>query len=65
MLIGGDVSIKRQFNGDIYLTYSSKSQLHNLLTCVMFGNVGPVVVVSSIHILVNLLYKKRKPFPSS
>ena len=42
-IAGGDVTIKRQFNGDIYLTCSKKSQSDNLLKCVLFGNV-PVVV---------------------
>ena len=44
VLQGGDVTIKRQFSGDIYLTCSKKSQSDNLLKCVLFGNVAPVVV---------------------
>ena len=43
-IAGGDVTIKRQFSGDIYLTCSKKSQSDNLLKCVLFGNVAPVVV---------------------
>ena len=43
-IAGGDVTIKRQFNGDIYLTCSKKSQSDNLLKCVLFGNIAPVVV---------------------
>ena len=39
-----DVTIKRQFNGDIYLTCSKKSQSDNLLKCVLFGNIAPVFV---------------------
>ena len=41
---GGDVTIKQKFSGDIYLTCSKKSQSDNLLKCVLFGNVAPVVV---------------------
>ena len=40
----GDVTIKRQFGGDIYLTCCKKSQSDNLLKCVLFGNVAPVVL---------------------
>ena len=43
-IAGGDVTIKRQFSGDIYLTCSQKSQSDNLLKCVLFGNVAPVLV---------------------
>ena len=43
-IAGGDVTIKRQFNGDVYLTCSKKSQSDNLLKCVLFGSVAPVVV---------------------
>ena len=43
-IAGGDVTIKRQFNGDIYLTCSKKSKSDNLLKCVLFGNIAPVVV---------------------
>ena len=43
-IAGGDVTIKRQFNSDIYLTCSKKSQSDNLLKCVLFGNIAPVVV---------------------
>ena len=43
-IAGGDVTIKRQFSGDIYLTCSKKSKSDNLLKCVLFGNVAPVVV---------------------
>ena len=42
---GDDVTIKRQFSGDIYLICSKKSQSDNLLKCVLFGNVAPVVVI--------------------
>ena len=37
---GSDVTIKCQFNGDIYLTCSKKSQSDNLLKCALFGNVA-------------------------
>ena len=43
-IAGGDVTIKRKFCGDIYLTCSKKSQSDNLLTCVLFGSVAPVAV---------------------
>ena len=43
-IAGGDITIKRQFGGDIYLTCCKKSQSDNLLKCVLFGNVAPVVV---------------------
>ena len=43
-IAGGHVTIKRQFSGDIYLTCSKKSQSDNLLKCVLFGNVVPIVV---------------------
>ena len=43
-IAGGDVTIKRQFIGDIYLTCSKKSQSDNLLKCVLFGSVAPVAV---------------------
>ena len=43
-IVGGDVTIKRQFNGDIYLICSKKSQSDNLLKCVLFGNVALIVV---------------------
>ena len=43
-IAGCDVTIKRQFGGDIYLTCCKKSQSDNLLKCVLFGNVAPVVV---------------------
>ena len=36
-IAGCDVTIKRQFSGDIYLTCSKKSQSDNLLKCVLFG----------------------------
>ena len=38
-IAGGDVTIKRQFSDDIYLTCSKKSQSDNLLKCVLFGSV--------------------------
>ena len=37
---------KNQFNGNIYLTCSKKSQSYNLLRCVLFGNVAPVLVTA-------------------
>ena len=40
----GEVTFQCLFSGDIYLTCSKKSQLDNLLKCVLFGNVAPVVV---------------------
>ena len=40
---GGDVTIKRLFNGDIYLTCIKQLRSDNLPKCVMFGNVAPVV----------------------
>ena len=43
-IAGCDVTIKRQFGGDIYLTCCKKSQSDNLLKCVLFDNVAPVVV---------------------
>ena len=43
---GGEVTIKRQFNGDIYLTCILKSQSDNLLKCVLFGGVAPVAVTA-------------------
>ena len=43
-IAGGDVTIKRQFSGDIYLSCSKNSHSDNLLMCVLFGNVAPVVV---------------------
>ena len=45
-IAGGDVSIKRQFNGDVYLTCSKKSQSDSLLKCVLFGSVALVVVTA-------------------
>ena len=36
-IAGGEVTIKRQFSGDIYLTCSKKSQWDNLLKCVCFA----------------------------
>ena len=39
-----DVTIKRPFSGDIYLTCSKKYQSDNLLKCVLFGSVAPVAV---------------------
>ena len=41
---GGDVTIKQQFSGDIYITCSKKSQSDNLFKCVVFRNGAPVVV---------------------
>ena len=45
-IAGGEVTIKRQFSGDIYLTCSKKSQSDNLLKCVLFGGVAPVTVTA-------------------
>ena len=45
-IAGGEVTIKRQFSGDIYLTCSKKSQSDNLLKCVLFGGVAPVAVTA-------------------
>ena len=46
VLLGGEVTIKRQFSGDIYLTCIKKSQSDNLLKCVLFGGVAPVAVTA-------------------
>ena len=43
-IAGGDVTIKRQFRGDIYLTCSKKSKSDNLLKCVLFGSVAHAAV---------------------
>ena len=43
-IAGGEVTIKRQFSGDIYLTCSKKSQSDNLLKCVLFSSIAPVAV---------------------
>ena len=45
-IAGGEVTIKPQFSGNIYLTYSKKSQLDNLLKCVLFGGIAPVAVTA-------------------
>ena len=45
-IAGGEVTIKRQFSGDIYLTCSKTSQSDNLLKCVLFGGVAPVAVTA-------------------
>ena len=45
-IAGGEVTIKRQFSGDIYLTCSKKSHSDNLLKCVLFGGVAPVAVTA-------------------
>ena len=45
-IAGGEVTIKRQFSGDIYLTCSKKSQSDNFLICVLFGGVAPVAVTA-------------------
>ena len=42
-IFGGDVTIKRQFSGDICLTCSLKSGSNNLLKFVLFGNIAPIV----------------------
>ena len=42
----GEVTIKRQFSGDIHLNCSKKSQSDNLLKCVLFGGVAPVAVTA-------------------
>ena len=41
---GVDVTIKRQFSGEIYLACNRKSQSDKFLKCVLFGNVATVVV---------------------
>ena len=46
VVAGSEVTIKCQFNGDIYLTCSKKSQSDNLLKCVLFGGVAPVAVTA-------------------
>ncbi len=43
-IAGDGVVMKRLFNGDVVLTCSTKSQSDNLLKCVSFGNIAPVVV---------------------
>ena len=43
-IAGGDVTIKRKFSGDIYLTCSKKSQSDSLPKCVLFGSVAPVAM---------------------
>ena len=43
-IAGGEVTINRQFSGDIYLTCSKKSQSDNLLKCVLFGGIAPAAV---------------------
>ena len=45
-IAGGEVTIKCQLSGDIYLTCSKKSQSDNLLKCVLFGGVAPVAVTA-------------------
>ena len=45
-IAGGEVIIKRQFSGDIYLTGSKYSQSDNLLKCVLFGGIAPVAVTA-------------------
>ena len=45
-IAGGEISIKRQFSGVIYLTCSKKSQSYSLLKCVLFGVVAPVAVTA-------------------
>ena len=44
-IAGDEVTIKRQFSGDIYLT-CKKSQSDNLLKCVLFGGIAPVAVTA-------------------
>ena len=44
VLRGGDVTSKRQFSGDVYITCSKKSQSDNLLKFVLFGGIALVVV---------------------
>ena len=39
-IAGGEVTIKRQFSGDIYLTCSKKSQSDIFLKCVLFGGMA-------------------------
>ena len=49
-IAGGEVTINRQFSGDIYLTCSKKSQSDNLLKCVLFGGVAPVAVTAHMSL---------------
>ena len=42
----GEVTIKRQSNGDIYLTCSKQSQSDHILKCVLFGGIAPVAVTA-------------------
>ena len=48
-IAGGDVTIKRQFNGDIYSTCSKKSQSYNLLKCVLFGKISHYLWLHTGH----------------
>ena len=43
---GGEVTIKRQFSGDIYLICSKQSQSDNLLKCVLFVGIALVAVTA-------------------
>ena len=43
-IASADVAIKRLFNGSLILTCNKKSDSDNLLKCVLFGNVAPVIV---------------------
>ena len=45
-IAGGEVIIKRQFSGDVYLTCSKDSQSDNLLKCALFGGIAPVAVTA-------------------
>ena len=44
VLPAGDVTIKRKFGGDIYLTCREKIHSDNLLNCVLFCSVASVAV---------------------
>ena len=43
-IAGGEVNIKRQFSGGMYLTCSKQSQSDNLLKYVLFGCIAHVAV---------------------
>ena len=63
VIAGGDVTIRWQFSGNIYLTCSKQSQSDNLLKCVLFGNVAPVVVTEIGNSREPILTKLRKIYP--
>ena len=58
-IAGGEVTIKRQFSGDIYLTYSKTSQSDNLLKCVLFGSIAPVAVIVLITDVHGIVVKRN------